>query len=144
MRQVRQTESCWDWLGHRPAGRYGKFRLHPGPGGYTGAHRAAYIIFKGEIPDGLQVRHLCHNPGCVRPDHLDVGTPVENVGDSVRAGRRRYLRGEDNPAAKLTADGVQEIRQMRGRVTRTAIAERIGVDRKTITSVLDGDTWGWL
>ena len=52
-----------------------------------GAHRAAWILFHGAIPKGLSVCHECDRPGCVRPDHLFLGTHQENMDDRRRKGR---------------------------------------------------------
>jgi len=52
------------------------------------AHVISFELFVGQVPDGMVVRHTCHNPICVRPKHLVHGTQKDNVQDSVRAGRR--------------------------------------------------------
>lgn len=81
---------CWEWIGMRTDnGRgafYGTVLLSPGPT-TTGAHRIAYKLFVGPIPPGLFVLHRCDNPGCVRPDHLFLGTHADNVLDWIRKGR---------------------------------------------------------
>ncbi len=69
---------CWEWTGsiERSArGGYGMFRWN----GCTGlAHRFAYETFKGSIPKGLEIDHLCRNRKCVNPNHLEVVTRSEN------------------------------------------------------------------
>jgi hypothetical protein len=53
------------------------------------AHRLSYQLFKGPIPDGLHVLHKCDVTECVNPEHLFVGTNLENITDSVSKGRRK-------------------------------------------------------
>lgn len=68
------TFDCWPWLGTHDRSGYG---IH---GNYQNryAHRVAYRFFVGEIPDGLEVDHLCRNRGCVNPTHLQLVTHGEN------------------------------------------------------------------
>jgi hypothetical protein len=55
-----------------------------------GAHRASWLVHKGEIPEGLWVLHHCNNPLCIRPEHLFLGTPKENSKDMLDKGRHNY------------------------------------------------------
>jgi hypothetical protein len=86
MRHVQKVDGgCWLWMAHRNPWGYGRFH-------YTRnkpilAHRAAWRIFRGEIPPGLLVCHSCDNPACVKPDHLWLGTNLDNQRDSKRKGR---------------------------------------------------------
>lgn len=67
---------CWVWIaGHFDNG-YGCFAVN---GRATGAHRFSYELHVGQIPIGLQIDHLCRNPGCVNPDHLEAVTAQENT-----------------------------------------------------------------
>lgn len=74
--RVNKTDSCWTWEAFTNAGGYGyvwfdgKMRL---------AHRIAYELAVGPVPTGLELDHLCHNPRCVRPEHLEAVTHVENI-----------------------------------------------------------------
>lgn len=64
--------ACWLWRGHLTRGGYGQFESRV-------AHRAAYELFVGPIPDGLQLDHLCRVRNCVNPTHLEPVTAQENT-----------------------------------------------------------------
>lgn len=67
---------CWTWIGPRARSGHGRFYVH---GGIQLAHRVVWEFLVGPIPDGLHIDHLCVNPPCVNPDHLEPVTLVENV-----------------------------------------------------------------
>jgi hypothetical protein len=81
-------EGCWLWKASRDSKGYGQFLTDQG---LRRAHRVSYELFRGPIPEGKQLDHLCRVRHCVRPDHLEIVTARENV-----------RRGE-SPAARQAA-----------------------------------------
>lgn len=73
---VGPPDECWPWSGQSDADTYGQFRLDDGT--LTGAHRAVYESRVGPIPPGLTLDHLCRNPPCVNPAHLEPVTQAVN------------------------------------------------------------------
>ena len=70
------TSGCWLWTGSVSLWGYGQFAV----GRRTAsAHRVAWEIFRGLIPDGYEVDHLCRTKICVNPDHLEPVTHAENI-----------------------------------------------------------------
>ena len=74
----RGPAECWAWRASHSSKGYGQFYVDSKP---VGAHRVAYELMRGPIPDGLELDHLCRNPGCVNPDHLE---PVTRRMNSLR------------------------------------------------------------
>jgi hypothetical protein len=94
--KLDKSGDCWVFTGAKSqgygliwAGRTGK----PSDVGYynqrslTPAHRAAYELWVGPIPEGMVICHKCDNPPCCNPDHLFLGTYVENMQDCSKKGR---------------------------------------------------------
>ena len=74
--------SCWIWTGAKHPDGYGRIGVGSRTDGSRrsrGAHVVAYELLVGPIPEGLHLDHLCRTPSCVRPDHLEPGTPAENL-----------------------------------------------------------------
>jgi len=91
--KVEKTDGCWFWLGGKNSDGYGSFNI--GTHG-TGAHRIAYTLEVGNIPRGISVLHSCDNRACVRPDHLFLGTQLDNVTDMMEKGRGNKASGNRN------------------------------------------------
>jgi len=143
--KVEKGEGCWRWTASttgRDGARYGIFSA-------TGnrierAHRVAWELTHGSIPDGLFVCHHCDNPSCVRPDHLFLGTPADNTRDMDAKGRRAAQLGTANPASKLTDAQVAEIRTLGKKPRRPemrALATKYGVHVNTIDNVFERRNW---
>jgi HNH endonuclease/Sigma-70, region 4 len=83
------NEQCWPWQGAKIKTGYGVVGHQRKR--YK-AHRASFVIHRGQIPVGMFVCHHCDNPSCVNPLHLFLGTPQDNMTDKVLKGRQS--RGE--------------------------------------------------
>lgn len=132
---------CWIWRGWKDADGYGKnARSKWCPERL--AHRIAYWIHNGPIPDGQSVLHTCDAPACCNPAHIFLGTQDANMKDMIAKGRRASFQGSLHGASKLTEDAVRAIRAARaaGEATR-ALAEQYGVSRRTVRDAASGRLW---
>ena len=102
---VNKTDSCWEWTGS--CDRYGIILYNQRP---AKAHRVSYIIHNGPIPKGKCVCHTCDNPKCVNPEHLFLGTQLQNMHDMYRKGR-----GRKNTDKCLTKKQVEKLRRLKRR-----------------------------
>ena len=136
--KVIKSDGCWTWQANRLKSGYGKIRYEKRD---RLAHRTAWELTNGEIPDGLHVCHKCDNPSCVRPCHLFLGTRSDNMRDCAAKGRLnvRDMTGELNPRVKLTPDYVRAIR----RDTRPdiAIAKQYGVSPAAVWLIRQRRNW---
>jgi len=150
--KVNTSGSCHTWTGSVDDSGYGTFRFN---GKTHKAHRVAWRIYFGPIPDGLCVCHSCDNPPCVNPDHLWLGTNTDNIHDKERKGRgnqpsgakstmHRYpglVRGIRNPNAMLNDEKVREIRLKSVSRTHASVAAEYGVRPCTIQSICYRRSW---
>ena len=77
--KVDASGPCWEWIAHKNNHGYGQVGLGAGTRKLGMAHRVAWELLVGPIPEGLELDHLCRNPACVNPDHLEPVTHKENM-----------------------------------------------------------------
>lgn len=109
----RPDEGCWEWLRSSDRRGYGMFLLE---GRMVRAHRVSWLLTHGD-PGEAHVLHRCDNPGCVRPDHLFLGTHQDNIEDMVEK-RRAVERKTGNTARGsmlVRKDGRLELRAYAGK-----------------------------
>lgn len=91
--KVRKTDNCWFWTASTQGRGYGQFYYE---GRVQLAHRVAWIMHHGPIPDGMVIDHVCHNTLCVNPEHLRLATikaNVENCGGARACNKTSGFRG---------------------------------------------------
>src|SRR5947209_7476313 len=126
---------CWNWTKGVNADGYGHGFYFQGK--QTRAHRLAVLVSVGDLPPpDFPVRHLCSNPRCCRPDHLEVGTFEENAQDTIRAGRHRTRK----ESAAHRRSRALALRQARGTIQQ--LATRFHVSLSTARRVVRGRAWG--
>lgn len=134
------TESgCWIWTASVDGCGYGHIAVG-GRGNSTKAHRVAHVLLKGDIPNGMIVRHKCDVPSCCNPAHLEVGSHADNRKDAVDRGR--VALGVRHGKAKLTPNDVERI--VRSPETERGLSKLMGIPRSTINSVRSGRAWSHL
>lgn len=134
-------DECWPWRGTIRRKGYGQMSV---AGRTRLAHRLAYELAVGPIPDGLQVCHRCDNPPCCNPAHLFLGTAADNQHDKGAKGRA--ARGSANGGGgKLTEDQVRTIKARLARGdTPVALSHAYGVSAAMIRYIRSGKKWGHL
>lgn len=140
--QVNKTSKCWTWIHSKNSDGYGLLKVCV-YGVMYGTHRFSYLINKGDIPVGLEVCHTCDNRNCVNPDHLWLGSHIDNVNDMNNKGRRPEFKGSKNPMSKLTELDVCNIRKrLDTRESLIKIAKDYGVSSTQIIYILRTENRG--
>lgn len=95
---------CWEWKKSKASAlKYGVISFYKR---MYYVHRLSYRLFKGEIPNDKVIMHICDNPPCFNPNHLQLGTPKENSNDMWMKNRARDMTGrftgDKNPNCKFS------------------------------------------
>jgi hypothetical protein len=121
-RSLGYITTCHYWLGTKDPLGYGRL------GSRQLAYRVSWERINGPVPSGLELDHLCRNPSCVRPDHLEAVTHQENL-----------RRGKN---AKINMDIAKEMRSLyTGGVTQVEIAAHFNVEKRTVWAVVNNRRW---
>lgn len=136
-RVVFIRNGCWEWIGGKVRGGYGTMWLD---GERINPHRYSYMLYRGDITEGMFVCHTCDNPSCVNPSHLFLGTAADNNRDSAAKGRKSS--GESRYNAKLTWEAVDEIRAyLAAGATQADCSREYGVSKSAIGWIASGKHW---
>ena len=135
-RKLVTIAGCWEWTGERNKAGYGIIYFWNKK---ALVHRVSAFYYKGfDLESKLFVCHHCDNPACYNPDHLFVGTHLDNVADSVRKGGKKYPR-------KLTIEQVRGIRKRaKAGVGKKILAEEFKVSAKTIYNIVKMLKYKWV
>lgn len=144
---------CWLWTAGCIRGGYGSFRWFKV---HTKAHRLAYELTHGPIPDHMLACHACDVRNCCNPAHIWLGSTQQNTADMVAKNRqatgdavcmRKYPekrpRGTRNANARLSEEQVRAIRSRhldRGE-TQTALAREFDIHQTCVSALVRGHTW---
>ena len=120
---VKGPDDCWEWQASQFRAGYGQFKFD---GRNQQAHRVAYLLETGEIPEGMAVAHLCHNKRCCNPAHLEAQTYQENQ-------RANFTRLNRSKAQKWSEEQIAEMLRLRGEgLVPRQIAKAVGAPLKTV------------
>ena len=144
-------EECWNWILYTEVTGYAQFGFNCKR---AGVHRMSYMLTKGEIPDGLFVLHLCNNPSCCNPNHLELGDHSKNMQYRSKCGRCD-MSGENNSQSKLTEDQVRDIHKIYNEQRKLhpglkqlhitkPIAKNFKVTKKAIDMIINGTRWYYI
>lgn len=150
MSRVVVTESsCWEWQGcitknyreHKKTGGYGLMSAWDGRVMLT--HRISWILFRGNIPKGVNVLHDCDNRKCCNPDHLFLGSQEDNMKDMAEKGRS--AKGSKHGQSKLTEDDVLSMRKMHAENMRygymKVLTDKFKVSREMVWLIVTRKLW---
>ena len=145
-RRSIDSNGCWIWTGSINTNGYGIC----GFGKFFASHRAAFILWKGEIPKGKMVLHKCDIKACFNPDHLYIGDAKQNAKDALERNlfprgpnHKKANKGTKNGKAKLSEAQVKAIRKEYFPYLNSmrTLAKKYKVNRNHIASILKGTSW---
>lgn len=134
---------CWLWTGYRQKFGHGWMGYVNEAGKHIGvlAHRRAWELMRGPVPEGECVLHTCDVPACVNPEHLWLGSWDDNMAD-MRA-KKRHTIGERNPKARISdATASAILAEYTGAWgEQTALALKYGLDSGLVHALVSGKLW---
>ena len=140
MTAIDPATGCHVWTGF--VDRYARIRRGGHDGKQELAHRIAWELARGPIPEGLCVLHRCDNGTCVNPDHLFLGDQSDNMRDMQAKGRSNYPRGSAHANALLNEGAVRAIRAAsHDQATRERLAASYGVSVNTVKGIQGRRAW---
>jgi len=139
----KAENGCWNWTGPKQLG-YGILQVgkYKGPNWFKErAHRFSYRLHSGKnVSEEMFICHRCDNPACVNPEHLFLGTPLDNMQDKVR--KQRHACGEKSNRGHLTEEDIEQIFQLKKQgLSNKQIAEQFNLHVRTTYRILNRESW---
>ena len=135
---IENMTPCIEWSGSKSKTGYGT-RAYKGKARL--AHRIAWILAFGDIPEGMCVLHKCDNPPCINLDHLYLGTYADNARDRKERNRKGDIRGSKNGGAKIQEQTAVKIKMLKGLVSSYLIAKALGISQVQVCNIMRGKSW---
>jgi hypothetical protein len=145
------NSGCWLFTGAVNENGYGSIGIGGRKRGNVFAHRAAWMLYHGEIPDGMYVCHRCDVPSCCNPDHLFLGTAKDNFHDCMKKGRAVMPPVTDWPAIirqrghHWQTSTIEQVslakRLLREGVRNIDVGRATGLTQSVIEKIKDGSRW---
>ena len=140
--EIGDNSECWNWTGTLNHSGYGEFILDSRgekqkrrKGNIVKAHRFSYETHIGRIPNGMMLRHTCHNRACVNPMHLLPGNAKQNYEDSRAISRHKH--GHTGP--RLSEQAVIEI--VTSKSAAKILAAEHNITEQTVHRIRSGRAW---
>ncbi len=138
-RFMQKVDNDWHWIGAKNKDGYGQIKVD---GVQMGAHVISYELFNGSVPEGMFILHSCDDPSCVNPEHLRLGTHLENMKDRMKSGHYKNMIGSNNMNAKMSDSQVLEIRNLyaEGNMSQSEIAKMFGIHQTQVSRYVRNET----
>lgn len=133
--KVTKTDTCWLYPVSKK--KYGLIWDRSEPTNQITAHRFSYKLHHGDIPSGMMVCHRCDVPNCVNPDHLFLGTALDNVRDMIQK-KRRNIKFVTH---KLTPELVKQIRADKAHLSYSQLAAKFGICMAMAHKIIHRKAW---
>jgi hypothetical protein len=131
------ADGCWNCTSHKLDSRG-----YPAGKRVIGRRSIARVMYEekhGKIAEGLVIRHKCDNRKCVNPDHLEVGTQIENLNDAYE--RKRNAYGERHGNAKISVENAEWIKSNAGKISQSEMGRTLNLHQTTVWAVINEKTW---
>lgn len=136
--KIEEWDECWEWQATKNWGGYGQVRK----GKMVLAHRVAWELIFGPIPNEMNVLHKCDNRACCNPNHLFLGTNQDNVNDRVAKGRSARFIGEKHPRVKLAElEVINILDEYKRGISRKNIAQKYNIGMSQLHRIIHGQSW---
>ena len=143
MRVLKAENGCWNWQSGTDQDGYGLFMGNVLGVRFKRAHRFSWAYHNQKlIPPGMEILHSCDNPRCVNPEHLSLGTALQNQRDKWARGRGGAQQGESHWKCRLTEAQVREIRA--SKEPQDVLAARYGITQSGISGIIRRRSWAHL